>query len=147
MRKITLLISLIIFLFVFSGCEYIEAIPDLIPSFESSLPNVFSGKYAYYETEEDSVGSVKKYIHLFEFDNINNTFIHKEAGEPDKKGTFSYSYNEFIITECNGYLTLNYEDGSVERYGFLYQASAVGGPQTLTLRPSSSADLILVYEN
>ena len=112
-----------------AGCDYISAIPQLMPSFDTRLPNIFSGRYAYYENEDDE--EVKRYTELLEFDNLENTFIRK--------------YNEFNITQCSGYLTLHYDDGDNVTYGFLYQASATDGPVSITLRQNDT-DRLYLYE-
>ncbi len=145
-NRIRLLISsfiVILSLFSLAGCDYINAISALMPAFDKNIPNIFSGCYAYYESDEDE--EARRYTDLLEFDNIESTFTRNTAGESERKGTFTYSYNEFAITECNGYLTLNYEGGESVKYGFLYHASTIDGALTLTLRHDGS-DYVYVYE-
>ena len=143
MRSFVSAVLLTLSVLCLAGCDYISAIPQLMPSFDTRLPNIFSGRYAYYENEDDE--EAKRYTELLEFDNLEKTFIRNAAGEAARKGTFSYSYNEFNITQCSGYLTLHYDDGDNVTYGFLYQASATDGPVSITLRQNDT-DRLYLYE-
>ncbi len=133
-----------LFSLLFIGCDDMKSLMSLIPKFESSLPNVISGKFAYYENETDQ--SQRIYTELYEFDPINRTFTHSVAGEDEeRKGSYTYAYSDFIITECNGFLTLAYEDGTSAAYAFKYEATAVGGPVSITLR-QDNVDKVLIFE-
>lgn len=128
---------------VLTGCDEVNALIDLVPKFSSDLPNVISGKFAYYEDEQAAADKV--YLELFEFDAVNRKFVHSVAGEETESGTYSYSYLDFTILECNGYLTLSYVDGDQTRLSFKYEATAVGGPVSLTFR-QDGLDRVFLYE-
>lgn len=129
MRKIRIVLLFVLSAFLFSSCDEIEGIIAVLPEFSTDLPKVISGNYAYYENEDD-VG----YTTLYHFDPESGEFTRSSAYEEEKRGTFSYEYERFAITECNGYITFTYEDGTKETYGFLYVATALEGPKTLSLK-------------
>ncbi len=124
-------ILILISLLFLTGCDEVNTIVDLIPSFDENLPNVFSGIYTYYENEADF-----GYTEYIEFDPVEKTFTYdtSEAGVEPRNGKYEYTYSDFQITQCNGYLTLNFDDGEVITYGFLFESTAIEGPTRLTLR-------------
>lgn len=142
MRKRFFILFLVIFSLFLSGCDEINQLMTLVPKFETNLPNVFSGKFVYYVDEDYE--SMKRYDELYEFDPIEKTFTYTNT-ESSKTGTYTYSYIDFIITECNGYLNLYFDDDTTQVYGFRYEATATGGPVSITLR-QNSRDKVFVFE-
>ena len=138
MRKRIFILFLVTFSLFLSGCDEINQLMTLVPKFETDLPNVFSGKFAYYADENE----------LYEFDPIEKTFTYMDtetSTENPKTGSYTYSYIDFIITECNGYLNLYFDDDTTQVYGFRYEATATGGPVSITLR-QNSRDKVFVFE-
>jgi len=150
------LMPLFILALLLTGCSDIEALTTLIPKFSSELPNVFSGTYAYYESEEDKEKREATYI--YKFDAVSQSVIKTErsdngtGSEMEVKGTYSYSYEKFDITRASGYLTINLrrnvmengekkkDEGGNEIYyidsstfGFLFEGTAEKGASTLQL--------------
>lgn len=146
MRKRIFILFLVTFSLFLSGCDEINQLMTLVPKFETDLPNVFSGKFAYYADE--NYESMKQYDELYEFDPIEKTFTYMDtetSTENPKTGSYTYSYIDFIITECNGYLNLYFDDDTTQVYGFRYEATATGGPVSITLR-QNSRDKVFVFE-
>lgn len=128
-KNVLIVISALIFLLFLTGCDQINGLVELIPSFDENLPNVFSGIYTYYENETDS-----GYTEYIEFEPVEKTFTYDTSDAEPRTGKYEYTYSDFQITQCNGYLTLNFDDGEVITYGFLFESTAIEGPTRLTLR-------------
>lgn len=127
MRKLSKIVIFLGIVFLLSSCDDIKQIMSLVPKFETDLPNVISGNFAYYEDESN------KYSELYTFNSDTKEFTYTNVYNGTKRGTYTYEYIDFNITICNGYLTLQLEDGNSEKYGFLYEATATDGPSSLTL--------------
>lgn len=130
-KKYILLLITLIFLSLLTSCDKVESLTKLIPKFDSKLPNNVAGKYAYYNSETDRKENVG-YITLFTFTSPEGTFTEK-TGTTERKGTYSVNYKTYAITECNGTINLNYENGNSESYEFYFYATATGGPEYMML--------------
>lgn len=140
MRKIKNILIVLAMAFVLTSCDDIKQIMSIIPKFETDLPNVISGKFAYFESPGD-VG----YSELLIFDPSTMEFSFENVESGTQRGSYSYQYIDFNITICNGTLLLTYEDGRTERYGFLYEATATDGPSSITLNRNGQSK-VYVYK-
>ena len=131
-RKLLLGILLLLFLFANTSCDMMETLKGVIPKFDGKLPNVISGKFAYFEDE--TAKSYGTYSKLYSFNSSDNTFsIKLENEESGGSGSYLVKYSKFTITENNGIIYLFYEDGAVEILEFYYYATATNGPEYITL--------------
>ncbi len=131
MKKVSIILLLILLLFTLTSCEDINAILSLLPKFDTSLPNNISGKWAYYENEEYK--AINQYSRLFTFDSKERKFTYEDTIGIKKNGSYNVEYKTYAISECNGTITLYYEDNSVISYEFYYKATATDGPDYLVL--------------
>lgn len=132
-----IIILLLFILLFFTSCEEINGVLGLLPKFDSTLPNNISGKWVYFENEEDRSGDENEasFTRQFIFDSKENKFSlsYVDKTQVNKSGSYSYSYKTYTITECNGVLTLRFDDGSVEEYDFYISSTAISGPEKLML--------------
>lgn len=138
-----IILMAIISCFLLSSCDDVKAVMSLIPKFDGKLPNVISGKYAYFPGEDKSEG----YGILYTFDSNAGTFKReKSTGDSDTpitvKGSYSVEYDTYTITKSNGNIFLYYEDGTSEFLRFYYYATATDGPEYIKL---SDDDKTLTY--
>lgn len=138
MKKILTICVLIFSLFMLTGCDDINAVISLLPKFDTTLPNNLDGKWAYFDSEEERLNN--EFTRQFTFDSKEQRFKLEisGAGTITKSGSYSVQYKTYTITECNGTLTLYYEDNSVEKYNFYYKATAIDGPEYITLSNSGT---------
>lgn len=129
---------LIFSLFMLTGCDDINAVISLLPKFDTALPNNLDGKWAYFDSKEDRLNN--EFSRQFTFDSKEQKFKLEIAGVGTitKSGSYSVQYKTYTITECNGTLTLYYEDNSVEKFDFYYKATAIDGPEYITLSNSGT---------
>ena len=121
MKKILTICVLIFSLFMLTGCDDINAVISLLPKFDTTLPNNLDGKWAYFDSEEERLNN--EFSRQFTFDSKEQRFKLEISGVGTitKSGSYSIQYKTYTITECNGTLTLYYEDNSVEKYNFYYK--------------------------
>lgn len=131
MRKASIILFIILSLFTLTSCEDINAILSLLPKFDTSLPNNISGKWAYYDGEEEK--ALNHYSRLFTFDSKEKKFKYEDTFGTKKNGSYNVEYKTYAITECNGTLTLYFEDNTVISYEFYYKATATDGPEYIVL--------------
>lgn len=111
MKKYLYLILLILLVAVISSCDVMKSAINLIPSFDGNLPNVFSGRYALFENEEDRYSLNPAYINLFEFDSKTKTFKYEPRETSQiQEGIYEYKYTSYKITDAYGTLTLKYTE-------------------------------------
>ena len=130
MRKIILILFIVLSLFILTSCDEISGIMSIFPKFSGTLPNNIAGQFASFESEEAKKSGI--YSRLYKFDSRNGTFSFNDESV-SLKGTYSVSYKTYAITECNGIITLTYENGCVDEMDFYYYATAVDGPEYLML--------------
>ncbi len=126
MRKRLLLTIIMMLLLVLTSCEEIEGILSILPKFDGNLPNNISGEYAYYASEADKKNHI--YTRLYVFNSKDNTFS-EYTETTERSGTYTVKYKAYAVTECNGILTFDYENGTSESYSFYFYATAVNGPE------------------
>lgn len=129
-KKILYITLIIISLFTLSSCDDVKSLFSLLPKFEKSLPNNVAGKYAYYSSNENKENN--SYTTLYTFSSKEGTYT-KKTEDGEEKGTYSVKYKTYAITECNGTITFNDEDGNSEEYEFYFYATATGGPEYIML--------------
>ena len=127
--------------FLFSSCDEVESILGLIPKFDGNLPNVISGKFAYYE-DEDYMGVDGGYTTLYSFNSQDGTFIRRDAtgfsDQIERSGTYEVEYYTFTTTESNGVIHLYYDDGEKINLEFYFKATATKGPEYIKLSDSKT---------
>lgn len=138
MKKIRFVLLSILALVMFSSCDDMKAVMSLIPKFDGKLPNVIAGKFAYFANENDKDNG--EYTRRYDFNNKENKFtlyISTGPGDAYKKvitGKYSVAYTTYTITESNGTIKFEYDDGSDSTSTeFYYYASTLDGPQYILL--------------
>ena len=133
MKRLSILF-LVLFLLVLTSCDEINGVLDLMPKFDSSLPCVISGSYAYFESEEAEERG--EYTQLYVFDSKEGKYTYTlstEDGIKMETGSYSVQYTTFTVTECNGKISLFLDDGKKKCRDFYWSASALSGPEYLLL--------------
>lgn len=131
MKKKLLYISIILITALsLTSCDQVKSLMKIVPKFDNKLPNNVAGKYAYYRNEEEKEAG--KYTTLYNFTSTDGTFT-KTTESGTEKGSYTVKYKTYAITECNGTITLNYEEGSSESFEFYFYSTAVGGPEYIML--------------
>lgn len=136
------MIVLIISLFSLTSCDDIKSLMSLIPKFDGKLPNNIAGSYAYFRNDEERDAGT--YSKLYKFNSKENTFT-ETVDTTTRKGSYTVSYTTYAITECNGTLTLNFEDSPSEIYQFYFYSTAVDGPEYLRLAEVGSTIYKIYY--
>lgn len=131
MRKVSIILLIILLLFTLTSCEDISAVLSLLPKFDTSLPDNISGIWSYFDSEEEK--NDNHFARQFVFDSKEKKFTYEEAIGTKKNGSYKVEYKTYAITECNGTLTLYFEDNSVVNHEFYYKATAIDGPEYIIL--------------
>ncbi len=129
-KRYLYILILILLIFTLSSCDEVSSLMSLVPKFERSLPNNIAGKYAYYSSEENK--EANEYTTLYTFSSKEGTFT-KDTEDGVKEGAYSVEYKTYAITECNGTITLTYENKTKEEYEFYFYATATKGPEYIML--------------
>ena len=134
MKKISRIFLVVMIMVFLSSCDQVTGLVELAPKFNTSLPNAISGEYAYFETEEDRENG--EFTRLLSFSSSTSTFKDTrslQGGIVTRNGSYSVSYSTYDITECNGTILMEYEDGEKSEVGFYFYATAINGPEYLVL--------------
>ena len=129
--RLFLVVMIMVFL---SSCDQVKGLVELAPKFNTSLPNAISGEYAYFDSEEDRENG--EFTRLLSFSSSTSTFKDTrslQGGIVTRNGSYSVSYSTYDITECNGKIVMEYEDGEKSEVGFYFYATAINGPEYLVL--------------
>lgn len=132
-----IIILLLFILLFFTSCEEINGVLGLLPKFDSTLPDNISGKWVYFENDEDRFGNedYALFTKSYEFNSKEKNFSlsYFDKKWENKNGFYTLNYKTYTITECNGVLILRFDDGSVEEYDFYISSTAISGPEKLML--------------
>lgn len=129
-KKLILFMIIVCSIFALTSCDDVKALMELVPKFDGNLPNNIAGKYAYFASEVDKEAGT--YTTLFSFDSKEDTFTESFEGGA-KSGKYIVDYKTYAITECNGTITLKYDDGNIESHQFYFLASAINGPEYIII--------------
>lgn len=133
MKKVFVVLSLVSLLLL-SSCDDVKGVLELLPKFDSNLPNNISGSYAYFDSEEAKDRG--EYTRLFTFDSKENTYtftFSTDEGVIKDSGKYSVRYTTYKITECNGVISLENQDKEKRDISFYWYSSALSGPEYLML--------------
>ena len=147
MKKLAIMFFSLLVLVLLASCDQVNNLVGLIPSFEDNLPNIFEGTYASFESDYDMQEGI--YTERFVFVPTDNSVTYRSVADGNsisKGGKYSYSYSSFQITDCNGYLTIDYGDGDIEVFSFLYHATALEGPVSLTLSQNNTSTIYYYWD-
>lgn len=131
MRRKHLLLYIILIPLLFTGCDMVETVQDMIPDFSVDHPNmIFANWQELSELETEGGAPV-----------IKSELILKEDGsyryikdDLSSEGRYGIVYDHLGIFECSGQIEFDRSfEGSGKFFRFIYKADREMGPSTLKL--------------